>query len=102
MQGGTRRSGRRRYVVGSWQRNINFRAKAAGPSFDVTPKDKNPGEFDSLAVGSHFSCCERVGTYGRRLAEISLTMEHFPRARVGLATHRTASWENNRCCPCLL
>ena len=35
--------------------------KLAGPSFDVTPKDKNPGEFDSLAVGSHFFVLRACG-----------------------------------------
>ena len=34
---------------------------ASGPSFDVTPKDKNPGEFDSLAVGSHFFVLRACG-----------------------------------------
>lgn len=38
-----------------------FGLKLAGPSFDVTPKDKNPGEFDSLAVGSHFFVLRACG-----------------------------------------
>ena len=33
---------------------------------------------------------------------VQQAVEPFSRARVGLATHRTASLENNRCCPCLL
>jgi hypothetical protein len=75
------------------------RGLSVGPPFDVTPKDKTPGEVDSLTVGLAFACCELVGG---DLRKFSLTMEHFPRARVGLATHRTASLENHRCCPSLL
>ena len=33
---------------------------------------------------------------------LHVPLEQFSRARVGLATHRTASLENNRCCPGLL
>jgi hypothetical protein len=39
---------------------------------------------------------------GPHLRKFGQTLEQFPRARIGLATHRTASLENNRCCPCLL
>jgi hypothetical protein len=56
----------------------------------VTPQRGDPSEASAWVAS------------GLSLRKLSRTLEHFSRARVGFATHRTASLKNHRCCLYLL